>query len=68
MTNSAKDIFNTDLILVFGADPTENHSILGGHIMQAHAQGAELAGAPADDCTGARQVKKRALGAIYTLK
>jgi hypothetical protein len=34
----------------------------------AHAQGAELAGAPADDCTGARQVKKRALGAIYTLK
>ncbi|MBA6265810.1 formate dehydrogenase subunit alpha [Colwellia sp. Bg11-12] len=42
MTNSAKDIFDTDLILVFGADPTENHSILGGHIMQAHAQGTEL--------------------------
>jgi formate dehydrogenase major subunit len=42
MTNSAKDIFETDLILVFGADPTENHSILGGHIMKAHAQGTEL--------------------------
>ena len=42
MTNSAKDIFDTDLMLVFGADPTENHSILGGHIMQAHAQGTEL--------------------------
>jgi formate dehydrogenase alpha subunit len=42
MTNSAKDIFDTDLILVFGADPTENHSILGGHIMQAHAQGTQL--------------------------
>lgn len=42
MTNSAKDIFETDLMLVIGADPTENHSILGGHIMQAHAQGAKL--------------------------
>lgn len=42
MTNSAKDIFQTDLILVIGADPTENHSILGGHIMQAHAQGTAL--------------------------
>lgn len=42
MTNSAKDIFETDLMLVFGADPTENHSILGGHIMQAHAQGTKL--------------------------
>jgi len=42
MTNSAKDIFETDLMLIFGADPTENHSILGGHIMQAHAQGAKL--------------------------
>jgi formate dehydrogenase major subunit len=42
MTNSAKDIFSTDLILVFGADPTENHSILGGHIIQAHLQGTKL--------------------------
>lgn len=42
MTNSAKDIFASDLIVIFGADPTENHSILGGHIMQAHLQGAHL--------------------------
>ena len=42
MTNSAKDIFETDLIMIFGADPTENHSVLGGHIMQARQQGCEL--------------------------
>lgn len=42
MTNSASEIFDTDLIMVFGADPTENHSILGGHIMQAHLKGCEL--------------------------
>jgi len=42
MTNSAKDIFDADLILVFGADPTENHTILGGHIIQAHLRGAKL--------------------------
>lgn len=42
MTNSAKDIFSSDLILVFGADPTENHSIIGGQIIQAHLQGAQL--------------------------
>ncbi|PKH06182.1 formate dehydrogenase subunit alpha [Moritella sp. Urea-trap-13] len=42
MTNSAKDIFDTDLILIFGADPTENHSILGGHIIEACQQGCEL--------------------------
>jgi len=42
MTNSAKDISSTDLILVFGADPTENHSILGGQIINAHLQGVQL--------------------------
>ena len=42
MTNSAKDIFAADLILVFGADPTENHTVLGGQIMQAHLQGVKL--------------------------
>jgi formate dehydrogenase major subunit len=42
MTNSAKDIFSADLIVVFGADPTENHSILGGQIIRAHLQGAQL--------------------------
>lgn len=42
MTNSAKDIFSSDFILIFGADPTENHSVLGGQIIQAHLQGAQL--------------------------
>ncbi|UXI02994.1 formate dehydrogenase subunit alpha [Photobacterium sp. TY1-4] len=42
MTNSAKDIFNTDLIVVIGADPTENHSVLGGQIFAAQQQGAKL--------------------------
>jgi len=42
MTNSADDLFETDLILVFGADPTENHSILGGHIMRAHLEDTKL--------------------------
>ena len=31
------------LMLVFGADPTEGHTVLGGHIIQAHLQGAKLA-------------------------
>jgi len=42
MTNSAKDILTTDLILVFGADPTENHSILGGQLIKAHLAGTKL--------------------------
>lgn len=42
MTNSAADIFAADVIMVFGADPTENHSILGGHIMRAKLQGATV--------------------------
>lgn len=42
MTNSAKDIYSTDLMVVIGADPTENHSILGGHIIDAHRKGTQL--------------------------
>lgn len=42
MTNSIDDIFSTDVILVFGADPTENHSIIGGQIMRAKLNGAKL--------------------------
>lgn len=42
MTNSAKDIFATDLILVIGADPTENHSVFGGQIFEAQQKGAKL--------------------------
>lgn len=42
MTNSIADVNEADLILVFGADPTENHSIIGGQIMQAQLRGATL--------------------------
>lgn len=42
MTNSASDIFAADVIMVIGADPTENHTILGGHIMRAKLQGTTL--------------------------
>lgn len=42
MTNSIADIKQADLIMVFGADPTENHSIIGGQIMQAKLRGATL--------------------------
>lgn len=42
MTNSAADISSTDLIMVVGADPTENHSILGGHIIKAKLNGTKL--------------------------
>ena len=42
MTNSASDIYKADLIVVIGADPTENHSILGGHIIDAQQKGAQL--------------------------
>lgn len=42
MTNSAKDLFETEVIVVFGADPTENHSVLGGQIIRAKMAGAKL--------------------------
>lgn len=42
MTNSTQDIFETDLIVVCGADPTENHSVFGGQIFQACQRGAKL--------------------------
>lgn len=42
MTNSTKDIFETELIVVIGADPTENHSVLGGQIFDARQRGAKL--------------------------
>ena len=42
MTNSAKDLFAADLIVVIGADPTENHSVLGGQVFEAQRQGAKL--------------------------
>lgn len=42
MTNSTKDLFATDLIVVIGADPTENHSVLGGQVFEARQKGAKL--------------------------
>lgn len=42
MTNSIKDIFEAEVILVIGADPTENHSVLGGQVMRAKLAGAKL--------------------------
>ncbi len=42
MTNSIKDLFETEVIVVIGADPTENHSVLGGQVMRAKLAGAKL--------------------------
>ncbi len=42
MTNAIDDIERADLIVVFGCDPTENHSVLGGRIIGAKMAGARL--------------------------
>jgi len=42
MTNSIDDIEKADLIVIFGCDPTENHTILGGRIIRAKLAGAKL--------------------------
>ncbi|WJG07694.1 formate dehydrogenase subunit alpha [Aliiglaciecola sp. LCG003] len=42
MTNSVDDVAKADVILVIGADPTENHAIIGGQIIQAKLAGAKL--------------------------
>ncbi|WP_293746699.1 formate dehydrogenase subunit alpha [uncultured Paraglaciecola sp.] len=42
MTNSIDDVGKADVIFVIGADPTENHAIIGGQIMQAKLSGATL--------------------------
>lgn len=42
MTNNIEDVSLSDVIVVFGADPTENHSIIGGQIMRAKLAGAIL--------------------------
>jgi formate dehydrogenase major subunit len=42
MTNSIDDIEKADLIVVWGADPTENHAVLGGRIMATKLAGAKL--------------------------
>jgi formate dehydrogenase alpha subunit len=42
MTNSMADVEQADLIVVWGADPTENHAIFGGRILKAKLNGAKL--------------------------
>jgi len=42
MTNSIDDIEKADLIVIFGCDPTENHTVLGGRIIRAKLAGAKL--------------------------
>ncbi len=40
MTNSIEDIEKADLLVIFGCDPTENHSVLGGRMIQAQQAGS----------------------------
>lgn len=42
MTSSIADLYNADLIVVWGSDTTENHSIIGSHILRAKLNGAKL--------------------------
>ena len=42
MTNSIADIDVADLILVIGADVTENHAMIGARMLRAQARGATL--------------------------
>lgn len=42
MTNSIADIDLADLILVIGADVTENHAMIGARMLRAQARGAKL--------------------------
>ncbi|HLD65755.1 MAG TPA: molybdopterin-dependent oxidoreductase [Pseudomonas sp.] len=42
MTNSIEDIDRADLILVIGADVTENHAMIGARMLRAQARGARL--------------------------
>ncbi len=42
MTNRIEDIELADVIMVFGCDPTENHTIMGGRIIRAKLNGKKL--------------------------
>ena len=42
MSNSIADIDQADLILVVGADVTENHAMIGARMLRAQARGATL--------------------------
>ncbi|AZE49108.1 Formate dehydrogenase [Pseudomonas chlororaphis] len=42
MSNSIADIDQADLILIIGADVTENHAMIGARILRAQARGATV--------------------------
>jgi formate dehydrogenase major subunit len=42
MTNSIEDVSRADLLVVWGADTTENHAILGSRMLRAHLTGTKL--------------------------
>ena len=42
MTNSIADLDEAELILVIGADVTENHAMIGARMLRAQARGARL--------------------------
>ncbi|WED20695.1 formate dehydrogenase subunit alpha [Vibrio sp. JC009] len=42
MTNSIGDVSKADVIVIFGCDPTESHSIIGSDIIKAKEAGALL--------------------------
>jgi formate dehydrogenase alpha subunit len=42
MTNSIADIGRTELLLVVGSDTTENHPIIGSHLLAARARGVPM--------------------------
>lgn len=42
MTNSIDEVAGSDVILIIGANPTENHPVIGSKIKRAVAKGAKL--------------------------
>ncbi|MFZ7132680.1 MAG: formate dehydrogenase subunit alpha [Eubacteriales bacterium] len=42
MTNSIKEVLNSDVIFVSGSNTTETHPVIGAHIKRAKANGAKL--------------------------
>ncbi len=42
MTNSIGEIADADLLVVWGSDTTENHSIIGSHLIRRKVAGAKL--------------------------
>jgi len=42
MTSSVADVYAADLLVVWGSDTTENHAILGSHLLRRKLAGAKL--------------------------